>query len=69
MWLTTLKIKHDCTIGERCKKFYYTSLSLPLNNWYDQKYYYTSHRHTIEGSEKDISKFIKDLKTDSKISA
>ena len=67
MWITTLKVKHDCTIGNRCKKFKCTSLSLPLNNWYDKKYYYTSHRHTISGNQKDVIRFIKDLKKDSRV--
>lgn len=67
MWITTLKIRHDCTIGNRCKRFKCTSLSLPLNKWHDTKYYYTSHRHTLEGSQRNIMRFIRDLKKDSRI--
>lgn len=67
MWITRLKIKHDCTIGNRCKKFNCISYSLSLNNWIDKNYYYTSQRHTIEGDKKNIDKFIKELKEDKRI--
>lgn len=67
MWIVRLKIKHDCTIGNRCKKFNCLSFSLSLSNWREKSYYYTSQRHTIEGNKNDVDKFLKDLKRDKRI--
>jgi predicted DNA binding protein len=65
MWITRLKIRHDCTIGTRCKKFQCISFSLSLSNWKSENYYYTSQRHTIVGER--VNAFLRDLKTDSRI--
>lgn len=67
MWVVKLKIRHDCTIGDRCKKFNCISFSLSLSNWKDKNYYYTSQRHTIEGNKKDVDKFLRELKKDERI--
>jgi len=67
MWVSKLKIKHDCTIADRCKQFNCISYSLPLGNWHEKGYEYTSERHTIEGDEKDIKRFFEDLKKDKRI--
>jgi predicted DNA binding protein len=67
MWVSKLKIKHDCTIGNRCEKFKCISYSLPLGNWHDKNFEYTSERHTLEGNEKNIKEFLKDLKKDKRV--
>jgi len=67
MWISKLKIKHDCTIGNRCEKFKCISYSLPLGNWHDKNFEYTSERHTLEGNEKNIKEFLKDLKKDKRV--
>ncbi|MCK5283122.1 MAG: helix-turn-helix domain-containing protein [Nanoarchaeota archaeon] len=67
MWVTKLKIKHDCTIGDRCERFKCISYSMPLGNWHDKNYEYTSERHTIEGNEKNVREFLKNLKKDERI--
>ncbi|MFH1052982.1 MAG: helix-turn-helix domain-containing protein [Candidatus Woesearchaeota archaeon] len=67
MWTVKVKIKHDCTIGARCKKFNCISFSISLNHWEEKDFYYTSQRHTIEGNRKNINGFIKDLKKDKRI--
>ncbi len=67
MWILKLRIKHDCTIGNRCRKFRCTSYSLSLSNWHDAKFFYTSQRHTIEGKENDVKLFLNDLKKDKRI--
>lgn len=67
MWVVRLKIKHDCTIGNRCKKFNCISFSLSLSNWQDKNHYYTSQRHTIEGNKNNVNKFLKELKKDKRI--
>ena len=67
MWVLKLKIKHDCTIGSRCEKFKVVSYSIPLGNWQEKDYYFTSERHTIEGDSDEIKKFFSDIKKDKKI--
>jgi predicted DNA binding protein len=67
MWVSKLKIKHDCTIGNRCEKFKCISYSLPLGNWHDKNFEYTSERHTLEGNEQNIKEFLKDLKKDKRV--
>jgi hypothetical protein len=67
MWLLKLKIKHDCTIGTRCEKFKVISYSLTLGNWKEKNFYYTSERHTLEGDQKNINRFLKDIKKDKRI--
>jgi len=67
MWVLKLKIKHDCTIGSRCEKFKVVSYSIPLGNWQEKDYYFTSERHIIEGDAETIKKFFNDIKKDKKI--
>ena len=67
MWVSKLKIKHDCTIGNRCEKFKCVSYSMPLGNWHDKNYEYTTERHTIEGNENNVKEFLKDLKKDKRV--
>ena len=67
MWILKLRIKHDCTIGNRCEKFKCISYSLPLGNWKEKSFYYTSERHTIEGDQENINKFILDLRKEKRV--
>lgn len=67
MWLLKLKIKHDCTIGSRCEKFNVVSYSMPLGNWKEKNYFFTSERHTLEGEEKAINRFFQDIKKDKRV--
>lgn len=67
MWLLKLKIKHDCTIGNRCEKFKVISYSMPLGKWSEKGFNYTSERHTLEGGPKSIKNFIHDLKKDKRV--
>ena len=67
MWVSRIKIKHDCTIGNRCEKFKCISYSLPLSNWAERGFYFTSERHTIEGDPNNVKAFFKDIKKDKRI--
>lgn len=64
MWLLKLKIKHDCCIGSRCKKFSCQSYSIPLTQWSKSNYEYVLGQHILLGEQKDINNFVKDLKKD-----
>jgi len=67
MWILKLKIKHDCTIGNRCEKFKVLSYSIPLGNWEEKGYSFTAERHTIEGKPEDIRQFFKDIKKEKRV--
>lgn len=67
MWLLRLKIKHNCTIGNRCKKFQVISYSIPLGNWKEKNFSFTSERHTLEGNPENIKNFFKDIKKDVRV--
>jgi hypothetical protein len=67
MWLLKVKIKHDCTIANRCEKFGCMSYSLSLSAWHDKKYEYTSQKHQIFGPPDRVHTFLLDLKKDPRI--
>jgi len=67
MWEIKIKLKHDCTIGNRCKKFKCQSFSLTLSNWEENNIFYTSQRHNLIGKPKNIINFINNLRKDRRI--
>lgn len=67
MWVTRIKIKHDCIIGNRCEKFKVTTTGNPFNVFQEKGRTYSPQIHTIHGDEKNIKEFIKDLKKDKRI--
>ena len=67
MWVLKLKIKHDCTIGNRCEKYKVISYSMPLGNWKEKGYSFTSERHTLECKPNSIKKFFNDIKKDKRV--
>jgi predicted DNA binding protein len=67
MWILKLKIKHDCTIGNRCERYKVMSYSVPLGNWKEEGNSFTSERHTIEGKPEQIKKFLDDIKKDKRV--
>jgi len=68
MWIARLRIRHDCVIGNRCKKFHVTTTGTPFNVFLKGKITYSPQLHTIEGDEKNVKAFINDLKNDRKVS-
>lgn len=62
MWIMKLAIEHDCTIGNRCKKFLCESYSTPLTQWTEKSYEYVLGQHIIQGNK--IDAFVQDLKKD-----
>jgi len=67
MWVLKLKIKHDCSIGNRCEKYGVISHSIPLGNWKEKGYLFTSERHTLEGEPEQIKKFFNDIGKDKRV--
>ena len=64
MWIAKIKLKHDCILGDRCKKFSVVVQSLDLNEEKKNAKVLTSSIHQLIGDEKNIKKFINDLKKD-----
>jgi len=67
MWIAKLQIKHNCIIGNRCKKFNCTSIGYPLDFYSEKGYDFFFHFEKLIGDEKQVQKFIKDLKKDKHI--
>lgn len=67
MWITKLKIKHDCVIGNRCEKFKVTTLGTPFNVFQEKEITYAPQVQTLHGKEENIKAFIKDIKNDNRI--
>ncbi len=66
MWVAKIILKHDCIIGNRCKKFNIMMQSLDLNEEMKNNQIWTSSIHQLIGEEKQIKKFVEDLKKDKK---
>lgn len=64
MWLAKIKMKHDCLLGNRCEKFKIEATAYELGSNIKGKTKITNSVHQLFGEEKQIKKFIKDLKKD-----
>lgn len=67
MWITRLKIKHDCIIGNRCEKFKVTTTGTPFNIFQERGRTFSPQIQTLHGEEKNIKDFIRDLKKDRRV--
>jgi|SRR3989338_5361393 len=67
MWIAKLLVKHDCIIGNRCKKFTCTSVGYPLDYYEDKGYHYYWHFEKLSGDQKNVENFIKDLQKDTQV--
>ena len=64
MWVAKIRLRHDCIIGNRCRKFDVTLQSLDLNEEKKNGKVLTSSIHQLIGDEKNIKRFISNLKKD-----
>jgi predicted DNA binding protein len=67
MWITNLKIKHDCIIGNRCKEFGITEIGIPFNVFIEKGVTYSPQIQTLHGDQERIDKYIKDIKKDKRV--
>lgn len=67
MWTTKIKIKHDCVIGNRCKKFNVTITGISFSIYQEKGITYSPQIHTVHGDDKSIKKFLNDIKEDKRI--
>lgn len=64
MWLLQLALRHNCIIGNRCRKFKCTSTGYPLDSYTEKGYSYALHFEKIDGTEKHVRAFFDDLRKD-----
>ncbi|MCX6801815.1 MAG: helix-turn-helix domain-containing protein [Candidatus Diapherotrites archaeon] len=67
MWIAKIRIRHDCVIGNRCRKFNVTTVGIPFNIFFEGGKTFAPQLHTLQGSPKDTKAFIEDLKADKRI--
>ncbi|MCK4730187.1 MAG: helix-turn-helix domain-containing protein [Candidatus Aenigmarchaeota archaeon] len=67
MWILRLKIKHDCIIAKRCKKFKVLCYSTLLGRFREGDIEYVSGMHYLVGETQNIKKFVEDLRKDKRV--
>ncbi len=67
MWIANLVIKHDCFIGNKCKKYTVSTISVPFNLYMQGTTTYSPEFHTLWGNQKNIQQFIAALKKDKQL--
>jgi len=67
MWIMKLKIKHDCIIGNRCKKFNVTTTGTPFDVFQENGITYSPQIQVLHGEKKNIKDFINDLEKDERV--
>ncbi len=67
MWITRIKVKHDCIIGNRCEKFKVTTTGTAFNVFRENGITYAPQMQVIHGNENQTKEFIRDLKKDKRV--
>ncbi|TKJ17530.1 hypothetical protein CEE44_03265 [Candidatus Woesearchaeota archaeon B3_Woes] len=67
MWIAKVKYKHDCILGNRCKKFKVALQSVAFSVFRKKEKIIASSMHYMSGDPKKIERFVKDLKKDKKV--
>ncbi len=67
MWICRLRIRHDCIIGNRCRKFGVTTIGVPFSVYLEDGITHAPQVQTIYGDDSKVSEFIEDLKKDSRV--
>lgn len=67
MWIAKLKCRHDCLIGNRCKKFNIEATAYELGKSFKGKIQIANSFHQLFGEEKQINRFVRDLNKDKDI--
>ena len=67
MWITKLKIKHDCILGNRCEKFKITLQGSNPSVYQERGQTISSSMLYMSGEPENLDKFVKDLSKDKKV--
>lgn len=64
MWLVKLKLKHNCTVGNRIQKFNLMDHITYISSFKEKNINYAIGMHRLIGEEKNIKNFIRDFRKD-----
>ena len=64
MWIAKFQYKHDCMLGNRCKKFKVSLQSVGFSVFREGGRIVNSSLHQMSGDVESMDRFIKDLKND-----
>ncbi len=67
MWIAKIKLRHDCILGNRCRKFKVMLQSVAFSVYKERGAIISSSMHHLSGDEKNIDLFFNDLKKDKKV--
>ncbi len=68
MWVTRVKIRHDCVIGNRCRKFNVVDIGgIVFDVFKENDRIHAPQIQTLSGKEKDVKAFIEDVASDSRV--
>lgn len=67
MWVATLKIRHDCIMGNRCRQFRTMSIGMPFSVYTERGITYAPQIHTLYGRPDDVRSFINSLARDPRV--
>jgi len=67
MWVATLKIRHDCIMGNRCRQFRTMSVGMPFSVYTERGVTYAPQIHTLYGRPGDVRAFVASLAGDPRV--
>jgi len=67
MWVAKIMYKHDCILGNRCRKFKVNLQSVAFSVFKEQGRFITSSMHYMSGKKNDMDRFVKDLALDKNV--
>jgi predicted DNA binding protein len=67
MWLGKIRMRHDCIIGNRCRRFGVTTLGTPFSVYVEKGVTYSPQVQTIYGEGDKVRAFIEDLKREKRV--
>lgn len=67
MWIAKLKVRHDCILANRCRKFKVLLQSVNLNEEKAKKGFLVTSIHQMVGPDEAVKAFVNDLKKDARV--
>jgi len=68
MWVARIRIRHDCVIGNRCRKFNVTDIGgIAFDIFREKGKVHAPQIQTLSGKEEDVNAFIKDVEKDPRV--
>lgn len=67
MWVAKARVRHDCVIGNRCKKFKVQTIGASFSVYVKNGKTHAPQVHTVYGRDEDVRAFIQDLESEPRI--